>query len=115
MNNTLFLIIGQATTTTTSSPVAESILGNVYGILFWVILGTVMGFLARAILPGEQKMGLISTILLGAVGAALGGFIAMKIGIDVSNIFSVASILSATVGALIVLVIWCLVFKKNWR
>ncbi len=88
---------------------------SVYDILFWVILGTVMGLIARAILPGEQKMSLVLTALLGAVGAALGGFIAMKLGLDVSSIFSVAAIGSAVVGSIVVLIIWCLIFKKNWK
>jgi uncharacterized membrane protein YeaQ/YmgE (transglycosylase-associated protein family) len=84
-------------------------------ILFWIVLGLVMGVIARAILPGEQKMGLIMTTIVGAIGAFAGGGIAYKLGIDVSSPFKIASILSAIIGALIVLVIWCLIFKRSLK
>ena len=77
-------------------------------------LGLVMGFLARAILPGEQKMNLIMTILIGAVGAFLGGFVADKMGFNVNG-FTVASIIAAILGSLLVLIVWCLIFKKAWK
>lgn len=83
-------------------------------ILFWLALGLVMGFLARAILPGEQKLNLIMTILIGAVGAFLGGFIAGKLGFNVNG-FTVPSTLAALIGSLLVLIVWCLISKKRWR
>jgi uncharacterized membrane protein YeaQ/YmgE (transglycosylase-associated protein family) len=84
-------------------------------ILFWVVLGLIMGVIARAILPGEQKMGLIMTTIIGAIGAFAGGGAAYLLGMDVSSPFKIISIISAVLGALIVLVIWCLIFKKNWK
>jgi uncharacterized membrane protein YeaQ/YmgE (transglycosylase-associated protein family) len=44
-------------------------------ILAFIILGIVAGFLARAIMPGRQSMGLIATAGLGMVGSLVGGFI----------------------------------------
>jgi len=86
---------------------------TLYYIILWIVLGMVMGFIARAILPGEQKIGLIPTLIVGALGAFLGAYVGRMIGIDTSY-FNVWSILAAIVGALVVLIIWCLIFRKNW-
>jgi uncharacterized membrane protein YeaQ/YmgE (transglycosylase-associated protein family) len=73
------------------------------GLLLFVLFGLVVGFLARAILPGRQSMGLIMTAVLGMVGSLLGGFIgSMVSGDDVMRVHS-AGILGSIVGALIVL------------
>ena len=44
-------------------------------LLSWILTGLVVGLIARAILPGRQSVGLIMTIVLGVVGAFLGGLI----------------------------------------
>ncbi len=44
-------------------------------VLSWIICGLIVGLLARAILPGRQGISLLSTILLGIVGAIVGGFL----------------------------------------
>ena len=87
---------------------------NLESILFWLALGLVMGFVARAILPGEQKMGLISTILIGAIGAFLGGIVAQKLNFDVNGL-NLQSLVAALIGSLVVLMVWCLIFKKRSR
>ncbi|MBX9626891.1 MAG: GlsB/YeaQ/YmgE family stress response membrane protein [Gemmataceae bacterium] len=46
-----------------------------YSILSWIVTGLIVGALARAVLPGRQSMSLIGTILLGVVGAFVGGLI----------------------------------------
>jgi uncharacterized membrane protein YeaQ/YmgE (transglycosylase-associated protein family) len=77
------------------------------GILIWIVLGLIAGALAKLIMPGKQPGGIIITILLGIVGALLGGFIAGPIlGIaDVTGI-NIGSIIIAVLGALLVLVIY---------
>lgn len=77
----------------------------------WSLLGLVAGALARAILPGEERGGWFSTLLLGIAGAFVGGWIADQIGYlpaaDPGEwLPSPKSIISATVGAIIVLSIW---------
>jgi uncharacterized membrane protein YeaQ/YmgE (transglycosylase-associated protein family) len=73
------------------------------GLLLFVLFGLVVGFLARAILPGRQSMGLIMTAVLGMVGSLLGGFLgSMVSGDDVTRVHS-AGLLGSLIGALVVL------------
>jgi uncharacterized membrane protein YeaQ/YmgE (transglycosylase-associated protein family) len=73
------------------------------GLLLFVIFGLVVGFLARAILPGRQSMGMIMTAVLGMVGSLLGGFIGSMISDnDVTRIHS-AGLIGSIIGALVVL------------
>jgi len=44
-------------------------------VISWIITGLIVGLLARAILPGKQSMGIILTIVLGVIGAFVGGMI----------------------------------------
>ena len=73
------------------------------GLLLFVLFGLVVGFLARAILPGRQSMGLIMTAVLGMVGSLLGGFLgSMVSGDDVMRVHS-AGLIGSILGALLVL------------
>jgi uncharacterized membrane protein YeaQ/YmgE (transglycosylase-associated protein family) len=73
------------------------------GILAWIILGLIVGVLAKWIMPGNDPGGVFITILIGIAGALIGGFIAsaMDLG-DVSGI-NLGSIVIATLGALVLL------------
>ncbi len=68
------------------------------------IFGLIIGLLARAVMPGRQHMGLIMTMILGLVGAWLGGFIGLKTGMYKEG--HPAGFLMALVGAVIVLFIY---------
>ena len=73
------------------------------GVLLFVLFGLVVGFLARAILPGRQSMGMIMTAVLGMVGSLLGGFLGSMIsGSDFTRVHS-AGLIGSIIGALIVL------------
>jgi len=73
------------------------------GLLLFVLFGLVVGFLARAILPGRQSMGLIMTAILGMVGSLLGGFVGSMIsGDEVTRVHS-AGLIGSVLGALAVL------------
>ena len=50
------------------------------GILGWILLGIVGGVIAKALLPGEDPGGFIVTVIVGIVGALLGGFLARALG-----------------------------------
>lgn len=84
------------------------------GILGWIIMGLIAGALAKLIMPGRQGGGIIVTMLLGIVGAFVGGFIASALGIG-SGVatFSLGTLIAAVIGALIVLFIWGLVTGRR--
>ena len=74
------------------------------GILSWIVLGLIAGFLAGQFMKGGGY-GLIGDIILGIIGAVVGGFLASTLlGLDVNG-FNVISILIAFVGACIVIAI----------
>lgn len=72
-------------------------------ILFALLVGLVAGFLARALMPGKDAMGLIPTILLGLAGSFLGALLFRAIGIGDEDNFDLGGLLGAVVGALILL------------
>ena len=75
--------------------------------LYWILLGLVAGTLAKFLVPGRDPSGCIVTILLGIVGAFLGGFIGTRIGWGTvtTGSFDVRSIGLATIGAIFVLLL----------
>jgi uncharacterized membrane protein YeaQ/YmgE (transglycosylase-associated protein family) len=75
------------------------------GIISWIVLGAIAGFLANMVVGGRE--GLIGTIILGIVGAAVGGYLAASVfhkG-DVTGV-NVESIAIAVLGAILVLFVW---------
>jgi uncharacterized membrane protein YeaQ/YmgE (transglycosylase-associated protein family) len=76
------------------------------GILTWIILGLIVGFLAKLVMPGRDPGGVIITILLGIAGALLGGFIGNAMGFGDVNGVNMGSILIATLGAILLLIIY---------
>ncbi|MEQ8690780.1 MAG: GlsB/YeaQ/YmgE family stress response membrane protein [Pseudomonadales bacterium] len=76
------------------------------GILSWIVLGLIVGVLAKFIMPGKDPGGIIVTILIGIAGAFVGGFLGTLLDIgDVSGI-NLVSIGLATVGALLLLFLY---------
>ena len=76
------------------------------GILSWILFGLLAGIVAKVIMPGRDPGGLIITILLGVVGAFLGGFIAAQLGLGSVQGFDIRSFIIAVGGAILVLVIY---------
>ena len=76
------------------------------GILIWIIVGAIAGFVASKVLSGKG-MGLLWDIVAGILGAFLGGWLAGLVGIRVDpGTFTIGGLLSAFVGAVIVLVVF---------
>jgi uncharacterized membrane protein YeaQ/YmgE (transglycosylase-associated protein family) len=76
------------------------------GILIWIVVGAIAGFVASKVLSGKG-MGLIWDIVVGILGAFLGGWLAGLVGIKVATgTFSVSGLLAAFVGAVILLVVF---------
>lgn len=78
------------------------------GFIGYLILGLIAGAIAKAILPGRQGGGWIATLILGVVGAWLGGFIGGLIfGFNtIGTFFEIRTWITAIVGSIIVLLIW---------
>ncbi|WP_165064764.1 GlsB/YeaQ/YmgE family stress response membrane protein [Marisediminicola senii] len=84
------------------------------GIIGWIVLGLIAGAIAKAILPGRQGGGLIITLILGVVGALLGGFIGSAIfGIGLEEFWSIQTWIVAILGAILVLVIYGFVTGRS--
>ena len=84
------------------------------GILAWILLGLVAGVLAKFILPGRQGGGIILTIVLGVVGALVGGFLGTHVfGFGDISGFDLRSIAIAVGGALLVLLLYGLVARSR--
>ena len=83
-------------------------------IIGYIIIGLLGGAIAKAILPGEQGGGWLATMVLGIVGALLGGFIGgALLGVSYDDIFSISGLLFSVLGALLVLFIYGLVVKRK--
>ncbi|MGN7202539.1 GlsB/YeaQ/YmgE family stress response membrane protein [Arthrobacter sp. SAFR-044] len=86
------------------------------GFIAFLILGLIAGAIAKAILPGRQGGGWFITLILGVVGAFLGGWLGgMIFGSGLQEFFSIQTWLLAIVGSLIVLAIYGMVTKRSVR
>lgn len=72
-------------------------------ILSWLLFGTIVGIVANAIDPAPNKGGMLGSVLLGIVGAVVGGFLANTIlGVSITG-FNVTSFIVAIAGSLLLL------------
>ncbi|MEO6349718.1 MAG: GlsB/YeaQ/YmgE family stress response membrane protein [Candidatus Limnocylindrales bacterium] len=79
-------------------------------IIAWLVLGGIAGYIAGMLVKGDERWGVIGHIVLGIVGAFVGGFIALQLGLDPGAAFggnkiSIMSIIVAVVGAVIVVLV----------
>ena len=83
------------------------------GIISWIVLGAIAGWLASLIMKRNDQMGCIMNIIAGIVGAAVGGWEFSLFGGQGVTGFNLPSLLVAFVGAVIVLAIVNLIFRKK--
>ena len=77
------------------------------GILYWLIFGLIAGAVAKFIMPGKQGGGIILTIILGIVGAVVGGFLGTHLlGFGDISGFDLRSMAIAVGGAFLVLIVY---------
>ncbi len=81
------------------------------GLFTSIFLGLLVGALAKWVMPGKQPGGIFVTMVLGIAGAMIGGFIGGQLGIGAVTGFNLMSIGLATLGAIILLVIYELVTR----
>ena len=75
------------------------------GILVWLLVGLIAGALARLLVPGEDPMGFVGTIVLGLIGSLVGGFLGNVISDGDFDVTS-AGLIGSVVGAVITLLIY---------
>ena len=75
------------------------------GIIVFLIVGLIAGFIARALVPGPDPMGWLGTMILGIVGSFVGGTLAALVFGGTLDL-STSGIIGSIIGAIIVLVIW---------
>jgi uncharacterized membrane protein YeaQ/YmgE (transglycosylase-associated protein family) len=84
------------------------------GFLGWIVLGLIAGAIAKLIMPGDDPGGIIVTMLLGIVGAVIGGFLGSRIfGIGLQTFWSFQTWIIAIIGSLILLGIYRLVVGRR--
>lgn len=81
------------------------------GILTWIVMGLIVGVIAKLIMPGKDPGGFIVTILLGIAGAFVGGFIGSLLGLGEVTGFNLGSLLLATGGAIVLLILYRVIKK----
>ena len=83
-------------------------------LLFWIIVGLIAGALAKVVMPGDDPGGIIVTIIIGIVGAVLGGWLLSLLGIGggAGSGGWIFSIIAGVIGAMILLAIYRLVANR---
>jgi uncharacterized membrane protein YeaQ/YmgE (transglycosylase-associated protein family) len=76
---------------------------TVMGILFWIVFGIAAGSVAKLVMPGPDRLGIVGTIFVGVAGAVVGGFIGAASGAGGLVGFDFRSFLMAVIGSLAVL------------
>lgn len=86
-------------------------MSTLWAILVLLVIGTIAGFIARALVPGKDAMSFGQTIILGVVGSVIGGFLGYLIFNSDAKGFGdgylqTSGIIGSVIGAIIALLIW---------
>ncbi len=83
------------------------------GIILWIILGALAGWIASKIMGTDRRQGLIADVIIGIVGANIGGYLASLLGLGGVNGFNLYSLIIAVAGAC--LLIWIISLFRRRR
>lgn len=83
------------------------------GMLSWIIFGLIAGALAKWIMPGPNPSGCIVTVILGVVGAFVGGYIGTLLGMGKVDGFNLGSFFLAVLGAVVLLAAYRFIAGKK--
>lgn len=86
------------------------------GIFSWMLFGLIVGALARVFTPMENPggvVGIVATIVVGIVGTVVGGFIGTQLGLGTVTGFNLISIVLATIGAVLLLLLFHAVSRNR--
>ncbi|HUQ42511.1 MAG TPA: GlsB/YeaQ/YmgE family stress response membrane protein [Candidatus Limnocylindrales bacterium] len=75
------------------------------GLIGFLIVGLIAGFIARALVPGRDQMGWLGTMILGIIGSFVGGTLAALL-FGGSLDLNAAGLIGSVIGSIIVLLIW---------
>jgi uncharacterized membrane protein YeaQ/YmgE (transglycosylase-associated protein family) len=80
---------------------------NEMGLIAWIVLGLIAGAIAKWIMPGNDPGGCIITIVIGVVGALLGGYLSTLLGFGgLTGDLDFRSLIIAVLGSVVLLAIW---------
>lgn len=79
------------------------------GFFAWIIFGLIAGVIAKLIMPGKDPGGFIITIILGILGAVVGGWLGTALGFGSVDGFNFGSFVIAVLGAIVLLVLYRLI------
>jgi uncharacterized membrane protein YeaQ/YmgE (transglycosylase-associated protein family) len=84
-------------------------------IIGWIVLGLLAGVIAKAIMPGAERVGIVLTTVLGVAGALLGGFLATALGFGdpIDEFFDLSTWVAAIAGALLILFTWNAIHRRR--
>jgi uncharacterized membrane protein YeaQ/YmgE (transglycosylase-associated protein family) len=82
-----------------------------FGILGWILFGLIIGAIAKLIMPGKDPGGIVVTMLLGIVGAVVGGYLGRALGMYGPG--EPAGWVMATVGAILLLAIYRVLVRRK--
>jgi uncharacterized membrane protein YeaQ/YmgE (transglycosylase-associated protein family) len=85
------------------------------GILSWIVFGLIAGALAKFLMPGQDPGGCVITIIIGVVGAVLGGYLATMLGYGGISGFDFRSFVIAVIGSILLLIIWRMIRGRRVR
>jgi len=74
--------------------------------LSWVVAGLIVGLLAKFIIPGKEREGIISTLAAGVIGALGGGCLGSSLGLGTITGFNLGSLLLAIGGAALISILY---------
>ena len=89
-----------------------------WNLIIWAVLGLIAGAIAKAIYPGHQGGGILATMILGIVGAFLGGALFSLLSgnglvFGASAALNIPSIIVAIIGAMVAIFIWSLITRRT--
>jgi uncharacterized membrane protein YeaQ/YmgE (transglycosylase-associated protein family) len=82
-----------------------------FGVLGWIVFGLIVGAVAKILMPGRDGGGFFITMVLGIIGAVVGGFIGRSIGLYGEG--HPAGFIMSVIGAIVVLVIYRMATKRS--
>ncbi|MFF7853179.1 GlsB/YeaQ/YmgE family stress response membrane protein [Streptomyces sp. NPDC007904] len=85
------------------------------GIIAWILIGLLAGFIAKALMPGKDPGGVVITMLIGIAGGLLGGWLGKVIfGVDsIDGFFDLSTWIAAIVGSVILLMLYRLITNNR--